>query len=32
MKLQIDTERAEILVDGEKPVSMWSDEGFDLIT
>ena len=32
MKLEIDTERAEILVDGEKRLSMWSDEGFDLIT
>lgn len=32
MKLEIDTERAEILVDGETRLSMWSDEGFDLLT
>lgn len=32
MKIEIDTERAEILVDGDKRLSMWSDEGFELIT
>lgn len=32
MKLEIDTERAEILIDGDRRVSLWSDEGFELVT
>ncbi|MEJ8572493.1 cephalosporin hydroxylase family protein [Microbaculum marinum] len=32
MKLEIDTDRAEILVDGDRRVSMWSDEGFELVS
>lgn len=32
MKLEIDTDRAEITVDGTRRVSLWSDEGFELVT
>ena len=32
MKLEIDTDRGEIVVDGSFPVDLWSDQGFKLLS